>query len=109
MLLENGCMTPGEFELFEGLYNKLAWKPDLFIYLRTTPETCKERILKRQRACETSIDIEYLKSLHEQYEALYARGIVCVNANRSVDKVYEDVVKIISPFHATTSALSASA
>lgn len=108
MLLENGCMTPGEFELFEGLYNKLAWKPDIFIYLRTTPETCRERILKRQRPCETNIDIAYLKSLHEKYEALYARGIVCVDANRTVDEVYKDVVKIIAPFHATTSALSGS-
>lgn len=106
MLLENGCMTPGEFELFERLYDKLAWKPDLFIYLRTTPETCQERIRKRERPCETSIDIEYLKRLHEKYEALYARGIVCVDANRTVDEVYKDVVTIIAPFHATNSALS---
>lgn len=106
MLLESGCMTPGEFELFEGLYHKLAWKPDLFIYLRTTPETCHDRILKRQRSCETNIDIQYLQKLHAKYDALYTRGIVCVDANRSVEEVYADVVKIIEPFHATTSVLS---
>ena len=106
MLLENKCMTPSEFELFEGLYNKLAWKPDLFIYLRTTPEICQDRILQRQRPCETNIDIGYLNKLHEKYEALYTRGIVCVDANRQIDDVYMDVMNIIKPFHATTSALS---
>tara|TARA_Y100000389_G_scaffold201059_1_gene242855 strand:- start:3772 stop:4338 length:567 start_codon:yes stop_codon:yes gene_type:complete len=105
MLLESGCMSPSEFELFEGLYNKLAWKPDLFIYLRTTPDICKERIIKRQRSCETNIDVEYLKNLHDRYEALYERCLVCVDANRTIDEVYEDVIKIIAPYLTTTSSI----
>lgn len=95
MLLENGYMTPCEFELFESLYKKLAWKPDLFIYLRTTPEVCNERVKQRQRSCESNIDMEYLRTLHEKYDALYTRDIVCVDANRSVQEVYDDVVRII--------------
>lgn len=102
MLLENGCMTPGEFELFEELYKKLSWKPDLFIYLRTTPDVCQKRIQKRQRSCENTIDLEYLNRLHEKYETLYQRGIICVDANRNVDEVYGDVLKIIAPFQITS-------
>lgn len=34
---------------------------DKFIYIRTDPEVCKERIVKRSREGEDSIPLDYLK------------------------------------------------
>lgn len=41
----------------------------IYIYLRSSPETCLQRIKKRGRVEEESISFEYLKSLHEYHDA----------------------------------------
>ncbi|XP_060533001.1 deoxynucleoside kinase-like [Cylas formicarius] len=41
---------------------------DLVVYLRTSPETAYERILKRNRSEEETISFDYVKSLHEIHE-----------------------------------------
>ena len=41
---------------------------DLVVYLRTSPETCYERIKKRRRDEEQSITQDYLTRLHEIHE-----------------------------------------
>lgn len=101
-LVEQGDMTVDEFELFKKVYDNMAWKPDIFIYLRSTPETCLERIKERSRSCETEIDIEYLRSLHTLYEGLYSRDSICVDANRSAEDVYTDVKKILEDLTGNT-------
>lgn len=95
MLVENGDITPSEAELFKKLYDTIAWKPDVFIYLHTRPEVCYERIQKRNRACEKDINMSYLYALHDKYENTYSRGTVRVDANRSIQHVYEDIIKIL--------------
>tara|TARA_Y100000389_G_C17463148_1_gene523323 strand:+ start:3202 stop:3750 length:549 start_codon:yes stop_codon:yes gene_type:complete len=98
MLVSNGEMNADEFELYGKLYDTLAWKPDLFIYLRTSPETCMARIRERDRHCESNINMEYLQYLNSMYEDVYNREYVCVDANRAHDEVYEDVKNIIKTF-----------
>lgn len=41
---------------------------DGFVYLQTKPETCFHRLKKRNRFEETSISLDYLKTLHEKHE-----------------------------------------
>ena len=41
---------------------------DGIVYLRTTPEMCMERIRKRNRTGEESIDIDYISKLHIQHD-----------------------------------------
>lgn len=41
--------------------------PDYFIFLKTDPEVALERIKKRSRNEETSISLDYLKSLDSEY------------------------------------------
>jgi deoxyadenosine/deoxycytidine kinase len=78
-----------------------AGKSTFFIYLRTDPAICYERILKRKRSAELDISLDYLKRLHEKYEAwLVARQdiasslhdvpVLVLNCNESFeDKVSE--------------------
>ena len=48
---------------FKVLSEKFDLKPKGYIYLKTTPEICEERIKKRDRSGESSIPLEYLKKL----------------------------------------------
>ncbi len=44
------------------------WKNNIYIYLRSNPESCLTRIQKRNRPSEDKIDLSYLKELHELHE-----------------------------------------
>ena len=57
-------------ELFALLTENLSY-PDFFIYLRTDPENCAQRIIKRGRECEKDIPLDYLKTLHVEYESFF--------------------------------------
>ncbi|KAK0425698.1 hypothetical protein QR680_009326 [Steinernema hermaphroditum] len=43
-------------------------RPDLFIYLRASPEVCFDRLLTRSRNEEKSVTLEYLRSLHNLHD-----------------------------------------
>ena len=107
MLVTSGDMTVDEFELYGKIYDALAWKPDLFIYLRTSPETCMRRIKQRKRLCETNIDAPYLEYLNSMYDDVYNREYVGVDANKSHEEVYQSVKNIITrnyPYRPTDQA-----
>jgi thymidylate kinase len=68
--------------------------PTALVYLRTTPETCLARIRARQRPGESSIALEYLQQLHQQYEqqvALFPGPKVVVHAQGSRAAVFAAV------------------
>ena len=74
--------------------------PDVIIYLRTEPDVCVERQVKRRRTCEAGLSREYICRLHDQYEHVmdeaycHQNGItlITVDANRSAEEVCADVV-----------------
>lgn len=99
LLVDDGIMEPEELELcvsYERQFNKPV---EHLIYLRTTPEVCMQRIKSRDRDCETSIDIGYLKKLHDKYEEVYNTGeyvvdginIHIVDANAGKDEIMEAI------------------
>lgn len=62
-------MNAMEHALYLNMFNSLEnlfQSPRIhkFIYLKTTPEKCFERMLKRARTEEVSIDLDYFVSLH---------------------------------------------
>lgn len=70
--------------LQEGYFNEIEWAvylqwvnfilhqqckaPTGFIYLRTSPEICFERINKRNRTGEELVSLSYLRNIHDRHE-----------------------------------------
>lgn len=67
-------LSDAEFALYDRLYNLLVPglpKPDLVVYLEASVEVCLERIRKRGRPFERTIDAAYLRRLKEAYAAFF--------------------------------------
>lgn len=68
-----GHLSKIEWGLYESLCDHLfkshVAKPLGFIYLRTHPDVCHQRLMHRNRLEESSIPIEYLKQLHSKHES----------------------------------------
>ncbi len=69
---EMGTMTPLEWglytEWFDWLVTNFSPQPSGFIYLRTSPEKCFERLKKRDRSEEKIVPLSYLEKLHDKHE-----------------------------------------
>ena len=69
MLYSDNKMEKVEFEIYNHLFDNhsFEYNIDHVIYVRTSPETCHERVRIRNRKGE-EIPLEYLKKCHEYHE-----------------------------------------
>jgi deoxyadenosine/deoxycytidine kinase len=67
---EDKTIDKVQYEILQSLHNKTddLWKPNAYIYLRSEPEMCMQRILKRGRQSEKNIKLEYIQRIHEMHE-----------------------------------------
>lgn len=69
---ESGLMTALEWKIYVEWFSWLVGKytplPSGFIYMQTDPEVCYQRVLKRSRHEESSVEISYLQALHKRHE-----------------------------------------
>lgn len=69
---EDGNMSKLEWEIykewFSWLVESYVQRPAGFVYLRTSPEVCFERLKKRNRSEESAIPLAYLTALHNRHE-----------------------------------------
>lgn len=73
MLMESGKMHKKEWEIYtSALKNMLLvlFPPTVLVYLATRPETCFERMQRRNRTQEAQVSLDYLKSVHDGYQQL---------------------------------------
>jgi len=71
MLRNSSLMEQRDYETYISLFNHMSnfmKKPNVIVHLDVTPEESLERIKCRNRGCETTITVEYLRSLHQAYE-----------------------------------------
>ncbi len=64
-------MSTRDFDNYRSLFELMSSfikPPDLLIYLRATVPTLVQQIQKRNREYESSIRLDYLKSLNDRYE-----------------------------------------
>jgi deoxyadenosine/deoxycytidine kinase len=76
-MYENNLITIQENNIINELYNKtdIIWNSNNYIYLKSDPEKCLERINIRGRENEKNITLEYLKSIHKYHEDTYKKAI----------------------------------
>jgi deoxyadenosine/deoxycytidine kinase len=71
-LKDMGMLTEIEYNAYYAWYDWLKSKfdyiPDAIIYIRSSPETCYNRVHHRNRLSESTITLEYLTTLHEKHE-----------------------------------------
>lgn len=100
MHYERGNMSQKEFSVYKSLYYSIisiAPPIDLFIYCKCSPQTSLERIRKRNRSFEQSINVSYLIDLNTHYEnwlnTVDIRRVEVVDTNTALD--YKQIESII--------------
>lgn len=75
------------------------WEPEGYIYLRSNPEMCFNRIKKRGRDAEKNIKLEYIKRIHDLHEDKYKealknnKNIICVDVeSKSIADICSEII-----------------
>jgi deoxynucleoside kinase len=82
-----GYMTDIEMSIVDKVFQRMVWIPDIIVYIRTSTEVSYDRMKKRGRPCENCVDISYLETLHDQYEAFMSK---LKNEYPSIEIIYID-------------------
>lgn len=102
--LDEGRLTIREYHKLQELYQKTLhmWAPHGYIYLRSDPIQCYQRILKRGRESEMGIKLEYLQKLHDYHERAYRLAVsqripvICVHVeNKTIKQIAEEVLQSV--------------
>jgi len=74
---DNKLINPQEDNIIQELYDKtdIIWKSNYYIYIRSSPEKCLERINSRGRENESELDLDYLNEIHLLHEKTYEEAI----------------------------------
>ena len=96
IIKSEGYLTDEEFNIYDGIFNKLVWKPDLKLFIKTDVSTCMQRISIRGRICEKNIEPAYLEKLEEGY------GKASFDAYFSGDKeicaIANDIIEVVDTY-----------
>lgn len=96
----NNLINENEYNILTELFNKTdnVWKCNNYIYIRSDPKKCIERINNRNREGENEINLDYINILHEYHEETYKNAI---NNNLNIkmidieDKTTEETCNMI--------------
>lgn len=106
-MLADGVLSPCLYAILQEWYqfidDKFVVKPDLIIYLRTTPTVAYDRMRSRSRPEEGGVPLQYLSRLHQLHEdwiesEQYAVGtpVVIIDADRSLAALQLEYAECIS-------------
>jgi deoxyadenosine/deoxycytidine kinase len=73
-LHDRGAMDARDWETYRLVAREVLSglpTPDLLVYLRRSPESCRKHIARRGREYEESIPDDYLRDLHARYDAWF--------------------------------------
>ena len=74
MAFEDGNMDADEYTLYNQYCKLLNYKPTCYIYIKTPPNLCFERMNQRGRIEESEVNLEYLEKLHQQHEKVFVEN-----------------------------------
>ena len=72
---ESGLMSDAEWAVYNEIWDFYTTvtpgRPDAFVYLRTSAQTCFERMKRRARVEEQEVPLEYLEAIHDRHDAWF--------------------------------------
>lgn len=78
----------------EFLNKSFDCKPDLIVYIRSSPEKILKRLKSRGRTEEREIDLSYLKEVHANYEGwikcIVDTPVIILNGDQPMDKMQKE-------------------
>lgn len=112
-LREMGLMSKRDYENYDAIFQQMISfidAPDLLIYLKASVPTLVNQIQKRGRDYESSIRLDYLKSLNESYDNwidTYSEGkLLIIDVNDiNFDENIQDLSKVINQIDAQLNGL----
>jgi deoxyadenosine/deoxycytidine kinase len=100
----NNHINEYEYNVINEMYQKTdkIWKSNFYIYLRSSPKKCLERIKARGRDNETNIDEDYLISIHDLHEEAYMqlletnKNVILIDIeNKTIEEIIKEIVSLI--------------
>lgn len=88
---EEGVLSDLELEIYRKCHSFMMEickvKVDKMIYLRASPETCLQRVNKRNRVGEDNIDISFLRDLHNAHDTWLNNcdNVITIDAENDID------------------------
>jgi len=99
----NGYLIEEEYNVLGEIATYANDKPDVFVYLKSTPTTCYRRMMCRARPCEEKVTLDYLTKLHEIYERTIQdlvksddRKIITLDGDLSENEIIGELLKNVS-------------
>jgi|UniRef100_A0A7C6AEN9 deoxyadenosine/deoxycytidine kinase len=104
-------LTEEEFSLYDKIYaliEKEIPRPDVVVYLQSTPDFLYKRIKQRDRSYERNIEYDYLVKLCEAYNSFFIHyntsQLLVVNikgfdflTNTDLDLIYKEIIQLKVP------------
>lgn len=98
VLKRKGHVTEVEHDTYDHFYEQFSWSPDIYIFLSKDLDLAWKHIQARGQAGDDGVTREYLDELDAEYKKLI-KSVPClvfiVNANQTVEKIHEDICKIL--------------
>jgi deoxyadenosine/deoxycytidine kinase len=103
-MIDNGLVNSQEGNIMNELYDKtdIIWKSNYYIYIRSCPQKCLDRIIERGRENEMNINIDYLNDIHNLHEETYkkaikeGRNIICIDIeNKEIEEIANEIIAYI--------------
>jgi deoxyadenosine/deoxycytidine kinase len=97
----NNNINEDEYTVINELYNKTdnIWTSNHYIYLRSSPNRCLERIIQRGRNNELNMTLDYITKIHNLHEETYISNIDKVNIidvdNKTIKEISDEILAII--------------
>lgn len=92
----------GEDSVYQAMYERHGWDPDIYIWIHTTPEKCFDNIKTRTQSGDTSVSLEYLENLDTNYTKMFT-SLTClkfeINGNNSIEVVHNQILKIVKEYY----------
>ena len=111
MLYEGGDIDERDYKTYVTLFQNMSnfmKKPNIIVHLDISPEESLNRIKMRNRGCETTISLDYLRALHAGYQNFIndiSKVIPVIQVNYEQFKTVDEMVEAIAEQYASMSTV----